>query len=232
MELSFGGGERRTAHQMVRDTLRRAILDGSIPARTRLVQAEIAAQLQVSTTPVREALRDLATEGLIQLDAHRGAVVHEASLAELREIYDMRRLLEPEAVRRAVANLTEDQLGDLAELQEAMDAEIDPVRWVELNRTFHRLIASAAHSKRLVETLHRLEDSAMMYVGVTLRAAGERLREGNAQHHALLDACRLRDGEKAAEVMVEHLAHTLAIVEDVHAQKPGPEAEHQKLHDA
>jgi DNA-binding GntR family transcriptional regulator len=66
---------RRTAHEYVRNSLREGILRGSLVGGTRLVQSEIASELEVSTTPVREALRDLATEGLVQLDAHRGAVV-------------------------------------------------------------------------------------------------------------------------------------------------------------
>ena len=82
---------RQTAHEYVREVLRRAILSGDIPVGSRLVQAELATTLEVSTTPVREALRDLASEGLIQFDPHRGAVVSELSGEELQEIYEIRR---------------------------------------------------------------------------------------------------------------------------------------------
>lgn len=226
VELIFGPDQRRTAHQMVRDTLRRAILEGALPAGTRLVQAEIAEQLEVSTTPVREALRDLATEGLVQLDAHRGAVVHSTSLREVEEIYDLRGLLEPEAVRRATVNLTEEDLAELTALQEAMDAEQDAVRWTELNRTFHRQIVSAAGSDRLIETLHRLEDIAALYVGVALRSGEVRLDAGNAQHHQLLRALRERDPDRAAELIAEHLRHTLDVVRQVGAEVEEPATLH------
>lgn len=215
MDSVFGQGERRTAHQMVRDTIRHAILDGALAAGTRLVQAEIAEQLQVSTTPVREALRDLATEGLVKLDAHRGAVVHSISLEEVEEIYDLRTLLEPEAVRRATNNLSDGQLAELATLQHAMDGEQDPVRWTELNRAFHRQIVAMAGSTRLAETLHRLEDIAALYVGVALRSSEVELNSGNAQHHDLLQALEDRDGDRGAQVISEHLQHTLDVVRQV-----------------
>lgn len=205
--------DRRTAHQIVKDTLRRAILDGSLGGGTRLVQADVATQLGVSTTPVREALRDLATEGLVRLDAHRGAVVHEVTPEELAELYDLRRILEPEAVRRAAQNLTDEQLAELEALQRRMDDEPDVIRWIGMNRTFHWAIADAAGSKRLADTLHRLEDEAALYVGVSLRRQQARLGSGNDQHHRLVDALRRRDGDAAAEVMLDHLAHTQALAD-------------------
>ena len=93
-------GGRRTAHEFVKDSLRRAILRGDLSGGARLIQADLAAMLNVSTTPVREALRDLATEGLITLDRHRGGVVRELNWLELmEEIRLIRQQLEPLAVR-------------------------------------------------------------------------------------------------------------------------------------
>lgn len=211
LKLQFPEHDRRTAHQLVKDTLRRAILDGSLAGGTRLVQAEVAARLGVSTTPVREALRDLATEGLVRLDAHRGAVVHEVTPEELDELYDLRRLLEPEAVRRAAANLTVEELDELDALQRRMDAEDDVIKWIGMNRSLHQAIADAAGSKRLAQLLHRLEDEAAMYVGVSLRRQHTRLASGNVQHHALLDALRRRDGDAAAAAILDHLGHTQSL---------------------
>ncbi|SNT13083.1 DNA-binding transcriptional regulator, GntR family [Asanoa hainanensis] len=214
MEAQLIPGERRTAHQMVRDSLRRAILDGTLPAGSRLVQADIAARLRVSTTPVREALRDLASEGLIRLDAHRGAVVRETSLAEVREIYLIRRLLEPEAVKVAVQELTPDLLARLERLQAELDAAREPGRWVALNREFHRVLNSAAGLHRLAEILNHLDDNAAVYVNMALRAAdADHLDSGNEHHQRLLEACRDGDGERAAKLVVEHLQQTLSTVE-------------------
>lgn len=211
LKFQFPEPDRRTAHQFVKDTLRRGILDGSLAGGTRLVQAEVAARLGVSTTPVREALRDLATEGFVRLDAHRGAVVHEVTSEELAELYDLRRLLEPEAVRRAAANLSNDDLDELDDLQRRMDAEDDVIQWIGLNRSLHWAIAEAAGSKRLAQLLHRLEDEAAVYVGVSLRRQHTRVDSGNAQHHALLDALRRGDGDAAAAAMLDHLRHTQSV---------------------
>ncbi len=214
MEAQLIPGERRTAHQMVRDSLRGAILDGTLPAGSRLVQADIAVRLQVSTTPVREALRDLASEGLIRLDAHRGAVVRETSLHEVREIYLIRRLLEPEAVRAAVQEMTPDLLAKLERLQADLDTAKDPARWVALNREFHRLLNSASGLDRLAEILNHLDDNAAVYVNMTSRVTdADQLDSGNQHHHRLLEACRDRDGERAAKLVVEQLQQALSTVE-------------------
>lgn len=213
MEAQLVPGERRTAHQMVRDSLRRAILDGTLPAGSRLVQADIAARLRVSTTPVREALRDLASEGLIRLDAHRGGVVRETSVQEVREIYLIRRLLEPEAVRLAVEGMEPDLLAALERLHKELDEARDPARWVALNREFHRLLNGAAGLDRLAEILNHLDDNAAVYVNMATDA--EHRQEANRHHQRLLDACRDGDGETAATLVSEHLQQTLNTVERV-----------------
>jgi DNA-binding GntR family transcriptional regulator len=214
VEAQLIPGERRTAHQMVRDSLRLAILDGTLRAGSRLVQADVATRLQVSTTPVREALRDLASEGLIRLDAHRGAIVRETSLHEVREIYLLRRLIEPDAATIAVRAIDAELLAALERLQSDMDSGPDQGRWVALNREFQRLFYGAARLDRLAEIINNLDDNAAVYVNLALRAAGTDHREStNRHHHRLLEACRDGDGEGAAKLVIEHLQQTLATIE-------------------
>jgi DNA-binding GntR family transcriptional regulator len=210
---------RRTAHEFVRDTLRGQILNGTLDGGTRIVQAEIAAQLQVSTTPVREALRDLATEGLIRLDAHRGATVVALDLDDLREVYALRKALEPLAMRRAAEQITREELERAADLQARMDTERDAATWVRLNVEFHAVLSDAAHSPRLSSMLERLRDSSSRYVGLSFSYRPQQLHSGNADHHQLLDALRLGDGEAAAAGIVEHLEATLQAIERAHAER-------------
>jgi DNA-binding GntR family transcriptional regulator len=92
--LPDASASRSTAHTFVLDALRDAILSGSLPAGARLIQTEIAARLEVRTTPVREAIRDLVGSGLVQSDVHRGAVVRALDSDELAEIYEIRKILE------------------------------------------------------------------------------------------------------------------------------------------
>ena len=218
-------GERRTAHQLVRDTLRRAILTGKVTAGTRLVQSDIAEQLQVSTTPVREALRDLATEGFIQLDAHRGAVVRRLGYDDVHEIYNIRKMLEPDAIRRAVELITEEELETAAAIQARADMERDPARWVELNHEFHRVFIDAARSPRLASILTNLADSAAMYIAASLVQGEHRREDANVQHHALLDAVRKRDADAACEVMLTHIHQTVETVTRLEPEAATPDGE-------
>jgi DNA-binding GntR family transcriptional regulator len=212
VELLEFSQPRRTTHQFVRETLRRAILSGALGGGTRLVQADIAAQLNVSTTPVREALRDLVADGLILFDAHRGAIVRELDMAELVEVYEIRKALEPLAIRKAAERITAEQLAAAKELQDQMEAETDSAAWAQLNRQFHTLLESAADSPRLMAIAKSLQDTAAIYVAHSIKVDHRRIKAGNREHRALLAALRARDGDRAAHILVEHLDHTLDLI--------------------
>ena len=209
MTLAISPGERRTAHELVRDTLRRAILTGQIAGGERLVQADLAKQLEVSTTPVREALRDLSAEGLIQLDAHRGAIVRSLSKDEVEEIYWLRQLLEPEMMARAVENITDEQIEQAESIQKKADKERDPVAWVQLNKAFHRVFNVASKSPRLAAIVENLQDSGTPYVVAALVAGSRSPKEANAQHREILQAVRARDVKAAKKHMHDHVHKTL-----------------------
>jgi DNA-binding GntR family transcriptional regulator len=200
---------RITAHELVLDTLRRSILGGALPGGTRLVQADIASQLSVSTTPVREALRDLATEGLVVFRPHIGAVVRELNLNELVELYEIRKSLEPLAIRRAATQISDDELAAAAELASQMELETDPAAWAELNRKFHALLEDAAQAPFIKSVLKGVQDIAAIYVAHSLIGQPSRILSGNSEHQALLAALRRRDGDAAADLLVEHLDATL-----------------------
>ena len=196
---------RQTAHEFVRETIRQAILSGDIPSGTRLVQADLAEQLEVSTTPVREALRDLASEGLIQFDAHRGGIVHEISNEELQEVYDLRMLLEVEAMRLAAAKITPDQLAQARAIHERMLSDPWSAAWVTLNRDFHLTIYAAAQSPRLLAILKGLLDASVMYVSAASMQKPALRERANKDHAAILDALEAHDVEKAAEHIAAHM---------------------------
>lgn len=183
-------------------------MTGQIQAGERLVQADLARQLRVSTTPVREALRDLAAEGLIRLDAHRGAVVRELSKEEAEEVYRIRRLLEPEVMRRAVEWITEEELERADRIQALADAEEDPTRWVEYNRQFHNVFAEAARSPRLASIVEALQGSASMYILAAMLHGGRRIDVANTQHREILDAVRARDADAVEEAILSHILGT------------------------
>lgn len=198
-------GNRQTAHEFVRNVLRRAILSGELKGGTRLVQADLASMLEVSTTPVREALRDLASEGLIRFDPHRGAVVQELSGDELREIYMIREILEPFALRLAVPKVTPELLDRLRELHEKMASEPHSADWVDANRNFHLAIYEAAGYPRLSALIKGLEDASVMYIGASLTDV-EGLRETAVHDHGeILAALERGDSDAAVEAVLTHL---------------------------
>ena len=205
-----GAGEgfpasRQTAYEFVLGVLRRAILNGELKSGSRLVQADLAAMLDVSTTPVREALRDLATEGLVQFDAHRGAIVSELSSDEVHQIYEIRMVLEPLAMRQAVPNITDALLDRLRKLHESMVAEPHAVDWVDRNRVFHMAVYEASSSPRLASIIRNLQDASVMYIGASLQQRPELRDEANRDHAAILEALENRDAEAAVAALGGHL---------------------------
>jgi DNA-binding GntR family transcriptional regulator len=201
--------------------VRRAILRGDLPPGTRLTQSDIAARLSLSTTPVREALRRLASEDLVRIDAHRGAIVRGVDKDELREIYEIRLLLEPLAMRKATLRITDDELDRAERLWQQMNDTSDPGDWAEANRAFHAVFADAASSTTLIRILGTLRDSAANYVRwLTVADPGLPVR-ANQEHRRLLDACRSRDADEAARIEEEHLLSTFrAMMSDL--PEPGP----------
>ena len=206
------GGTRKTAHEFVREVLRRAILSGELTGSTRLVQAELAATLEVSTTPVREALRDLASEGLIRFDPHRGAVVEELSRDEVNEVYAIRKVLEPLALGQALSNLTENDLDLLRRLHKKMLDEPQAADWVDFNRNFHMMIYESA-GPRLSNIIRGLLDASVMYIGASLKEVPNLREEANHDHSEILEALARRDLEAATAAVLDHLNLSMRAME-------------------
>lgn len=203
------------AHDRVLLALRRGITSGYLVGGTRLVQPRIAEALGVSTTPVREALRQLAAEGLVQMDVHGGAVVHELSRSELVEVYELRRLLEPIAVTRAAKEASEASLVEAVELVTAMQHLDGATVWAEINARFHSVIERASGSPRLVSLLSQLHALSSLYVTHSLLSTPERITRGNAEHREILEAVIDGDADAAAAAVLRHLDGTLRVLLEV-----------------
>lgn len=197
--------ERLTTHEHVREWLRRAILSGQLPSGARLVQAEIAKELGVSITPVREALRDLANEQMIRLDAHRGGIVHELTSRELHEILDLRLLLEVEAMRRAAELITPAQLGRARALHEEMEAADEAADWVMLNRRFHVTLYQAADRPRLLGIVRNLLDASVMYVSAAEAQLPDHRERAGRDHATILRMLEGHDVAGAVEAIRSHI---------------------------
>jgi DNA-binding GntR family transcriptional regulator len=201
----------RTAQAVVADRLRRAVLSGQMPPGARLLQAAVAAEMRTSTTPVREAMRELAGEGLLDLDPHRGVVVHQPSVGELQEIYQIRSLLEPVAIAGTVETIVPEQLAMAEQVLDQMERQTDVAEWALLNATYHSILAEASGLPILTSMLEKLRNLSTLYVASFVDRHPDRIRQANEEHRDLLDACKARNVPKAQELVVAHLQHTLII---------------------
>jgi DNA-binding GntR family transcriptional regulator len=206
---SLGASTVRTAHRDVTERLRDAIVSGVLPAGTRLVQADLAASLAVSVTPVREALRELESQGLVDFDPFRGATVHEVSLAELEEVYELRRALIPVAAAQRVRTITDAEIDEAEAVVARMTLRVSDTRWVEDNRLLHRLLEGTSES-HLGIIMRRLSNVSALYVGISVTTDPARRRRARDDHRALVKAYRRRDAAEVTAISLRHIADTAA----------------------
>lgn len=202
----------RTAQAAVAHQLRVEVLTGALTPGTRLLQAVVAERMHTSTTPVREALRQLAAEGLLDLDPHRGVVVHAPTADELEEIYEIRDVLEPLSIRKTVQRITDAELAEATAIHERACTLTDPGEWSIANRDLHNALTEASRSPELTSLLGNLRNRSALYVAISLRGDPDHIRESNEQHGDVLAACRDGDEERAAEMMHRHLGQTVDLV--------------------
>lgn len=195
----------RTATDYVSDSLRRSILNGDLVGGTRLSLAEIASTFEVSTTPVREALRELSFEGLVRIDSYRGGVVTEVSKEEVEEIVRIRSVLEPMAAAEAVAGMTPKIMGEAQAILDEMAASDSWDVWVQGNRAFHRKLYEAASSRRLVSLIKSLQDTQVVFVSATLRKSPILKETATRDHNDMMDSIRSGDVDRLVGITLRHL---------------------------
>ena len=195
--------------QRIAETLREEILSGEIRPGTWLRQDEIAARLGTSRLPVREALRILETEGLAELLPNRGGRVPVLDLEQVNTLYRMRERLEPLTLILSLENLHDEQVEEMADLQEQIEANTDTARFLALDRDFHMASYAACPSEQLLTTTIRLWNSTQHYRRAFMELAGtDRMTVVNAEHRLILDAVRRRDPEDAERFLVAHIRRT------------------------
>lgn len=198
----------RTIQQYVLDTLRADILQGAFPPNTRLRQEEVAKRLNVSTTPVREAFRDLRAEGLVSIDPNKGVVTRALTAADVIEIYELRMVLEPMLAERACLQATHADLAAAEVVHRDMCATASSDTWAILNEQFHQNLMACVKGTRLSELVEGLSLVARPYVSLSMHVKSDIMRSNNHEHGALLDAYRARNARIVHEQTRAHLEHT------------------------
>lgn len=190
-----------------------AILDHRLPPGTKLVEDKLASAFGVSRTRVRPVLVRLANEQVVTLTPHRGATITEPTEQEAREVFEVRRMIEPTLVALFITNASAQ---DMAQLKACIDAEEtarlagDMHRAIRLSGDFHLLIAERASHQTLGRILRELISRTSLIL-MAYGAPHERSRQeasacGCREHRALLDAIRLRDATEAGRRMRDHLS--------------------------
>ncbi len=196
---------KQATHELVAAVLREAITTGHLKANQPLPQDEIASQLQVSHIPVREALRQLQSEGLVTYQANRGATVSALTPEEIAEIYEIRAIMETAAIRRAVPRLTLAQLTEAGRILTAAERATDGASWGALDVDFHQQIYALDDRPRMDELINGLLRRVDRYW--TLYGLMLRYRETfDREHRGILEAITRRETELAAARLDAHLA--------------------------
>jgi DNA-binding GntR family transcriptional regulator len=199
--------------EWVEESLREAILDGQFQPGAWLRQQRVAEQLGVSEMPVREALKKLAAEGLVEYLPYRGMRVCEYSADDVADIYSVRAFMESVAARAAAEHITSGELAELralaTQMEECLGAD-SLAKHRELNRSFHEVIFTASHRAYLVHALRQLwKVFPSMLWGSFPATATERFSEQDAydaeEHRAIIDLLEEGNAAQAEQVMRQHI---------------------------
>jgi DNA-binding GntR family transcriptional regulator len=190
-------------------TLKQELLDGEIRPGERIVDTQICARLGVSRTPVREALLALERDGLVRIVPRQGYFASEISVSDALDAYQLRFILEPIATALAARQISDAQLGELrevlAELSSLEDDATDAAlaQAIELNKSFHVLVAQASGNGRLARVMADLMDALGRLVRVDLRTRTSAAAAWRLEHREILAALEARDPDRAAAAVRE-----------------------------
>ena len=212
-QFLIGETVRGRATDATTDALREAILTGFLKPGAWLREDDVAEELRVSRTPVREALRILADEGLVLKATHQGTVVTALSLDDIIALYAVREHLEGATAKFAAQHRTPALISQLEELHQRMTAAADagdPLAIALENRDFHRLLCSAANNPFLDRFMQQIEN-AVRRLPTTTYFAPDRDRTGLQEHRAIIDAVAAGDQELAMKVAMQHMRAALSV---------------------
>lgn len=202
---------RKTVSQSVVDTLREGIISNTIRGGEPLRQDALAARLNVSRIPIREALFQLEAEGLVEFVPHKGAVATKISADEVEELFSLRAILECEALGLAIARATESDFEAseliLSKFDEMLKPGADMTRWGSLNWSFHESLYAPCQRKRTMTIINGLHTHCERYLRLHIQLSSDYER-AELEHHELLSLCRRREKGAAKKCLREHIYTT------------------------
>jgi DNA-binding GntR family transcriptional regulator len=205
--------DRQSLREQVANVLRAAIVAGQMRPGVLYSVPTLAERFGVSATPVREAMLDLANEGLVDSVRNKGFRVTELSDEDLDDITELRALIEVPTVSHLAATITDADVEALRPLAQAIvdsAADGDVIRYLDADRQFHLELLALAGNPRLVNMVRVLRAQTRLY-GLDQLVAQDRLVSSAAEHHELLDALRAHDEAGVEAVMRRHIRHVRGI---------------------
>jgi DNA-binding GntR family transcriptional regulator len=199
------------ARSVIEETLRSAILDGRIPCGTALRQQDLADLFGVSRMPVREALRQLEAQALLNVVAHKGAVVAALVQGDAAETYELRILLESEALRRSIPLLEAADFELAARYIDELETEHNYTEIGRLNRLFHMTLYNKAPNRRLLRLVEDGLNEEERFLRFNLEAMGLG-KLSQEDHRDLLRAVEDRDTERAVKLLEHHLNRGVEVI--------------------
>lgn len=208
--------ERRLLHDELVAQLRELILNGELPSGDKIPERDLCARFKVSRTPLREALKVLASEGLVSLTPNRGASVRPLTLAELEDAFPVMGALEALAGEIACRRISDDEIARVRGLHQEMVEKWrhgDLAAYFRLNQAIHEAILEATRSTTL-QAHYRGLSGRILSARYVANLSTERWAQAVAEHEQILEALSARDGERLAALLKTHLTHKLETVKD------------------
>ena len=202
---------------VVFNTLRQAILHGELKPGERLMEIQLANKLGVSRTPIREAIRKLELEGLVHIIPNKGAFVEGVTLQDVKDIYEIRTLLEGLCARWAAERITQEQLEELEEIVFLSDFHYSKENWdqiLELDNRFHEMVYEACASKELTRVLRDYHHYLQRIRRITLEEKA-RAHASINEHRAIAEALKARDARTAEECARLHIRNTISNMDKI-----------------
>jgi DNA-binding GntR family transcriptional regulator len=203
-----------TKSEWAYEEVRQMILTGELEPGATINQEELAAKLEISVTPLREALRRLEGEGFASLSAHRTLTINELSAQNLDDIYALRLLLDPFAVSLATARMSNEQVALVSRLAKARPRG-SPTDLLAANHEFHRAVYSASGNSLLTRALDQLWSSADRYRLALLSRGASIISRVDAEHLEIAEAVASRDAQAAEALMRKHVQTTLSWLKEL-----------------
>lgn len=193
--------------ELVLEAIREAIISGILKPRERLMEIQLAEELGVSRTPIREALRELELEGFIVMVPRKGAYVADMTFKDIADIFEIRAALEGLAAGLAAERITDEEMEDMERhLVEKADAIAcgDMERLVEVDTSFHESIYQASRNDRLKGIINNLREQIQRFRATSLAYPG-RMKQSLEEHRAIVEAIHARDVVLARQLTQEHI---------------------------